>query len=107
MTYEVPEKVREEIRLLITNASLDCTEGGDYQICRPIFEDETKLADQICAILSAQVEEAKRQEREDILKSAEIQVPSFRESDGKISQRYLTVKITEEEYQALKGESHE
>ena len=41
----------EEIRLLIANAPLNCTGGGDYSLCRPVVEGDIELAKGILAKL--------------------------------------------------------
>ena len=41
---EARERIAEEIRLVIANAPLNCAGGGDYQICRPVFENESQVA---------------------------------------------------------------
>ena len=43
-------EIRDKIGLLLDNASMECTGGGDYSMCRPILENETELANQILSI---------------------------------------------------------
>jgi len=40
----------EEVRLLLANAPMNCTDGGDYSLCRAVLEDEEGLAKQICQL---------------------------------------------------------
>ena len=63
-----PEDLREAIRLLIANAELACSEGKDYQVCRPRFANETELANQILSLIQPHISQARADTAREILK---------------------------------------
>ncbi len=57
---------------MIANASLDCTDGKDYSVCRPVFADEESLTEQILSLALPLIEKQAREEgyvrgRQDII----------------------------------------
>lgn len=47
---QAEQDIRERARLLIANAPTECTDGGDYSVCRAVIVDDMALVDQILSL---------------------------------------------------------